>query len=164
MYQLGNRKERGQMSVGGKRIVALGVAAAILLGIGYWAVGEYTQTYIYVRNEMTYEVVVILMTADTQEWLTAPPWEPGMCAAGKLRTLHVRPGSAGIDPSGRGSAILVTTQMPKTGPAYLRVDAAMALHTDEPLPPDVAGCSTYRLDREVHLPHVKGHFPDRSAV
>ncbi len=152
------------MSVVKNRVVPLGVTAAILLGIGYWAVGVYSETYIYVRNETASDVVLILVTTDTQEWLTAPPWEPGMCATGKLRTQHVRPESIGIDPSGQGSFIIDLTHTSKTGPAYVRVDPAETLHTDEPLPQDAAGCSTYRLEREVRLPRLTGHLPDRSAV
>ena len=121
------------------------IIVAILAAMAFFVfqTGVLKSTTVYVRNESSVEVDVVIQgtpgSSTSSVVLAVPAWSEGTCSSGGWSIgLGNRPVSAYLTPQGQP-----TMTFPQGGPYYVRVDASGVMHLGEPVPTDPVGCKVY---------------------
>jgi hypothetical protein len=138
------------------RLAGIAVVAALLGGIGFWAVqsGVLDSATIYLRNETQRDVSVGIVGRDGSidkflggdAVLEIPGWVEGVCpTAGWVAGMGSKPGGAVLVASGTRIAVSGVAAFREGAPLYVRVDVTGALHVGEKLPVEPTECTEYQF-------------------
>jgi hypothetical protein len=137
------------------RLAVVAIVAALLGGIGYWAVqsGVLDSATVYLRNEAQRKVSIGIVGRDGNidkflggdAVLEIPGWVEGVCpTASWVAGMGSKPGGAVLVAAGTRIAVSGVAAFPQGIPLYVRIDVTGALHVGEKLPVEPTECTEYQ--------------------